>query len=145
MASEKTKATVLRIAGTLSLSMGAFHFWLPTLFGWHQGMASAPTSLQWALQSLNFFWSLLTLVAGALVVVLAQRRAWQDEFGRITLLALAAYWASHAAYLVLKPFPLPASLTWLGACFVAFALAQMVLHAWPALAAGRRSSSVGTT
>jgi len=133
MASVKAKAAVLWIAGTLSLSMGAFHFWLPALFGWHQGMANAPTSLQWALQSLNFFWSLLTALAGLLVVLLARRGAWREGVGRITLLVLGTYWAGHAAYLVLRPFPLPAGLGWLGRCFVAFAIAQMVLHAWPAL------------
>jgi len=139
MASEKARSAVLWVAGICSMGMGAFHFWLPALFGWHRGMASAPTSLQWALQSLNFFWSLSTLLAGVLVVVLAHRRAWKEGVGRIALLLLATYWAGHATYLLLRPFPLPVGLIWLGRCFVAFALAQTIMHAWPALVATSRS------
>ena len=138
MSGEKARTVALWLAGTFSVGMGSFHFWLPTLFGWQLAMANAPDSLQWALQSLNFFWSLLTVLAGVGVVVLAHRGAWKDGVGRIVLLLLAAYWAGHAAYLLLRPFPLPAGLTWLGRCFVAFALAQMIMHAWPALTAKPR-------
>lgn len=124
-------------AGVLSLSMGAFHFWLPSIFGWARAMAQAPSSLQWALMSLNFFWSLLALLTGALVLILAGRGDWSSPAGRCAVGTLAGYWAVHAAYLLLRPFPLPPHLGWLGVAFVGFAAVQAILHGVPALAGGR--------
>jgi hypothetical protein len=124
----------LVVAGVLSLSMGGFHLFLPRVFDWSRGMRSAPDSLEWALFSLNVFWSVLILLTGVLAIVLA-RRDWSEHApGRAVLGALACYWLVHALYLLVFPFPLPANLQWLGTAFVGFALLQALLHGWPALA-----------
>jgi hypothetical protein len=127
------------IAGVLSLGMGGFHLFLPRIFNWSHAMRSAPDSIEWALLSLNVFWSVLILLTGALVVVLA-RRDWSEHApGRLVLGALACYWLVHTLYLLVFPFPLPASLRWLGMAFVGFALVQALLHGWPALVRPHRN------
>lgn len=122
----------LLAAGALSVGMGVFHLWVPTVFRWNDGMRAAPDSLRWALSSLNYFWSTLTLLMGALVITLVVKRLATTPSAHAVLLALAAYWASHTIYLIARPFPLPTDLHWLGQVFMAFAVLQALLHAWPA-------------
>lgn len=119
----------LATAGALSAGMGGFHFWLPQLFDWAGGIASAPASLRWALLSLNAFWSLFAVTTGALAVALAWRGGWSERAGRYVGVALAAYWFAHTVYLVLRPFPLPPGLAWLGRSFVGFAAVLALLYA----------------
>jgi len=127
----KAKRSSLIAAGALSVGMGTFHLFLPQVFGWANGMRDAPSSLQWALSSLNVFWSLLILLTGVLVVVLT-RGSWSElPPCRAILSTLACYWLMHTAYLLVFPFPLPADLAWLGRAFIAYAAAQAVLHGWP--------------
>jgi hypothetical protein len=133
MSNAKKNALALYVGGGLSMGMGAFHLFLPTIFGWTAAMRSAPSSLQWALSSLNVFWSLLILLTGALAIVIAWRGWQQHPAGMAVSGALACYWALHAMYLVAQPFPLPRSLAWLGWSFVAFAAGQALLHARPLL------------
>jgi hypothetical protein len=135
MSNAEKNAIALYAGGGLSLGMGAFHLFLPTIFGWSAAMRSAPSSLQWATASLNVFWSLLILLTGALVLAIAWRRWQQQPAGRAALAMLAGYWALHTAYLVAQPFPLPPSLAWLGWLFLAFAAGQALLHAAPLLSA----------
>ncbi len=135
MSNARRSALALYIGGGLSMSMGAFHLFLPTVFGWSAGMRSAPSSLQWALSSLNVFWSLLILLTGALAIAVARRRWQQHPAGFAAIGVLACYWALHATYLIAQPFPLPRSLAWLGWSFVAFAVGQALLHAIPLLSA----------
>ncbi len=135
MSNARGNALALYVGGGLSMSMGGFHFFLPTVFGWSAAMRSAPSSMQWALSSINVFWSLLILLTGALAIAIA-RRSWQQHpAGMAALRLMTCYWALHAAYLVAQPFPLPRSLAWLGWLFVVFAVGQALLHAVPLLSA----------
>lgn len=131
----------LATAGVLSTSMGVFHFWLPRLFDWAGGIASAPASLRWALLSLNAFWSLFAVITGVLALALARTGEWRTGAGRFVAVALAGYWLAHTAYLVLWPFPLPSRLAWLGGAFLGFAITQAALHAWPAVCSWRARRS----
>ena len=130
--------TALTVAGALSIGMGAFHWWLPELFGWNAGMAAAPATLRWALPALNAFWSLFAIGTGTIAWRLARGEAWRSPSGAFVTATFAAYWSLHAAYLVARPFPLPSRLAWLGWAFLGFAVAQAVLHGWAALGARRR-------
>ena len=138
MNEQRHARAALAAAGILSIGMGGFHFWLPRLFHWADGIASAPDSLRWALLALNAFWSGFAVATGALALGLAWRDEWRGSAGRLAAAVLAAYWCAHAAYLVAWPFPLPPRLAWLGAAFVGFAAMQALLHAWAAATARSR-------
>src|SRR5437773_9608727 len=51
----------LAIAGSSSAAMGAYHFFLPSMFHWDRFVTKVPDSIQWALFSINFFFSYLLL------------------------------------------------------------------------------------
>lgn len=114
--------------GLLSASMGGFHFALPDIFHWRDSLGAVPDSIAWALIGLNMFWSALVLATGLLVMLIAVRGWWTQPGARWALVAIGLYWAFHAVYLVLAPFPLPPSLAWLGASFLGFAALQSALH-----------------
>ena len=74
MNEQRHARAALAAAGILSIGMGGFHFWLPQLFRWADGIASAPDSLRWALLALNAFWSGFAVATGALALGLALAR-----------------------------------------------------------------------
>jgi hypothetical protein len=117
------------LAGFLSCSIGAFHLALPRIYGWDAGMRTAPDSLKWALNALNAFWATAIILAGLLTILIAGGRWWSAPAGRWALAAFATYWALHTTYLLIWPFPMPASLAWLATAFLGFAFVQTGLHA----------------
>lgn len=52
---------LLLTAGVASAAMAAFHFFLPTVFQWSRYTAPVPTSIRWALDAINAFFSTLLL------------------------------------------------------------------------------------
>src|SRR6266513_571751 len=51
----------LAIAGSSSAAMGSYHFFLPSMLHWDRFVTKIPDSIQWALFSINFFFSYLLL------------------------------------------------------------------------------------
>jgi hypothetical protein len=123
---------LLFLAGVMALALAAFHFFLPSVFGWDAAAADLPDSLQWALRALNDLWSLFALVTALLVLAIAARGWWTQSAGKAVLAAMTLYWLLHAGYLLMRPFPLPVELATLGMAFVAFPVVQVLLMA-PAL------------
>src|SRR5436190_317022 len=64
-----TAKIALAIAGSSSAAMGAYHFFLPSMFHWDRFVTKVPDSIQWALFSINFFFSYLLLAGGILTLV----------------------------------------------------------------------------
>jgi hypothetical protein len=114
--------TAVAVAGVASAAMGAFHFFLPQLFGWGRFTQSLPVEIRWALSAINAFLSLF-LVAGGLASVRDARLMGRCSNG--LLWTMLAFWAFNAVYQVLWPFPTP-GVRWV---LLAFALSVATLYA----------------
>ena len=116
---------LLLTAGVASAAMAAFHFFLPTVFEWSRHMAPVPTSIRWALDAINAFFSTLLLLGSiaTIRVALAPRRDTTIIWG------MALFWVFNTAYQLLWPFPQRA-VSWGTLGFAALMLASYTLALW---------------
>jgi hypothetical protein len=98
---------------------------------WRSGLDNVADSLVWALFALNFSWSLLVFLAGALVMYAAFLGAAAGKFARVTVFAVGLFWAIHGTYTWLNPLPLPPSLSWLRIMLGVFPVVVVLLHWLP--------------
>src|SRR5688572_13378211 len=103
----------LLLAGLHDCGLAAYHFFLPYHMQWDRALDSIPDSLRWALYALNFSWSLLVLLAGALVIYASTLGPAQGKFVKVTIFTIGLFWAIHGLYTWLNPLPLPPALLWL--------------------------------
>jgi hypothetical protein len=87
-----------------------------------------------ALYALNFSWSLLLLLTGALVLYAAFLGPSAGLFARRMIFVVGLFWAIHGVYTWINPFPLPRSLAWLGMVMAAFPAITITLHWLPLIA-----------
>src|SRR5712691_8626987 len=105
-----TAKIALAIAGSFSSAMGAYHFFLPSMFHWDRFVTRIPSSIQWALFSINFFFSYLLLAGGILTFVALRRLSRLLPPDRGVLLAMGGFWIVNTLYQVFIPMPLPPKL-----------------------------------
>ena len=118
----------LLAAGILTASMGLYHFWLPAQFGWARELAQ-DRMLQWALLSINTFFSYLLLAGGVVTFAIALRRRPRDPIDAWMLIAMTGFWVLNAAYQMFLPMPLPPRLASLRWALLAFAIVVLFLYA----------------
>lgn len=130
----------LGLAGIKGGGMALYHFVLPYHMNWGQGLVGVADSLVWALYALNFSWSLLVLLAEALVLYAAWLGPEAGGFARRTVFTVGLFWAIHGAYTWLNPLPLPPSWVWLRYVLGLFPAVVVLLHWLPLVAyrGGRR-------
>jgi hypothetical protein len=119
----------MAVAGAATAGMGAFHFFLPSLFGWARFTSTLPAEIQWALCAMNAFLSLLLLVGG-LATMMPMRSpgvgvAW-------TTWTMVVFWLFNACYQLMWPFPTP-GVRWV---LFTFALLVALLYAGALFAYG---------
>ena len=118
----------LLTAGILTAGMGLYHFLLPAQFGWGEELAK-DRMLQWALLSINTFFSYLLLTGGALTIAIALRgRPW-DPIHAWMLVAMTGFWVLNAVYQMLLPMPLPPRLAGLRWVLLSFAVVVVFFYA----------------
>jgi hypothetical protein len=119
---------LLAAAGLLTAGMGAYHFFLPTQFGWSAELAN-DAMLRWALLSINSFCSFLLVVGGVLTFVTSfQPRPW-GVVANWMLLGMMGFWIFNAVYQFVLPMPLPTSLAKLVWVLRGFAILTAALYA----------------
>jgi hypothetical protein len=123
----------LAIGGIQTCMLASYHFVLPTHMQWDRGIGDLVPALVWALYALNFFWSLLALLTGILVVRAALRGPTDDTFTRNTIFVLGLYWLIHGAYTWVNPLPMPRSMATLKYVLLAFPALTAALHWLPLL------------
>ncbi len=124
---------LLALAGFHDCAIALYHFVLPYQFSWKNFLHGVPASVTWTLFALNFSWSLLTLLAGLLVLYAATLGPAAGAFARRTIFAIGLFWAIHGAYTWIHPFPVPRTLAWLQYAIAAFPVIVVTLHWSPLL------------
>src|SRR5262249_24968727 len=104
---------LLVIAALHDCAIGSYHFILPSQWHWGAGLQSLPASLVWGIYTLNFSWSLLMLIVGAMILYAAVQDVRGNLFVRRVVFGVGLFWALHGAHLWLYPVPVPHSLLWL--------------------------------
>ena len=110
--------------------MGAYHFFLPSMFHWGAFLKKVPQPIPWALFSLNFFFSFLLLAGGILtfVALRALRRSPAMHPDRGILFAMTGFWLSNTLYQIFIPMPLPPNLWPLHVVLLGFAAATTLAY-----------------
>ena len=127
----------LGFAGVNEVGMGLYHFVLPFHMGWGDHLGGVPTSITWALYTLNFSWSLLVVLTGLLVLHVARLGPDAGRFARRFVFVVGLFWLVHGASTWIRPFPMPASLAWLWVLLATFPVAMVAAH-WAALAGTKK-------
>ena len=124
-----TAKIALAIAGSSSAAMGAYHFFLPSMFHWDRFVTKIPDSIQWALFSINFFFSYLLLAGGILTLIALRRLHRSLPPDRGVLYAMAGFWLVNVLYQLVIPMPLPAKLWLLHLVLVGYAVLCTLAYA----------------
>jgi len=128
MPDRRTFTPLLLIAGAMTALMGGYHFFLPLEFGWSADLAHDPM-LQWALLSINSFFSFLLLMGGLVTIVIGVRpRPW-GPIGVGFLAGMTSFWFFNACYQLLFPMPLPHRLSSLAWVLAGFAILAALFYA----------------
>src|ERR1700730_6289335 len=98
-----TAKIALFIAAFSSCAMGAYHFFLPHMFHWDNFVKKIPSVIQWALFSINFFFSFLLLAGGVLTFVALRRLHRSLPPDRGVLVAMAGFWIANTLYQLRLP------------------------------------------
>ena len=116
---------LLLTAGVASAAMAAFHFFLPTVFQWSRYMTSVPTSIRWAMDAINVFFSTLLLLGsvGTIRVALSSRGSTMIIWG------MTLFWMVNTAYQLLWPFP-QRTVWWGTFAFAALMVVSYSLALW---------------
>ena len=105
-----TAKIALFVAASCSCAMGAYHFFLPHMFHWDAFVKKIPSVIQWALFSINFFFSFLLLAGGILTFVAFRRLQRSLPTDRGVLFAMGGFWIVNTLYQIFIPMPLPPKL-----------------------------------
>jgi hypothetical protein len=128
MTRKHTATVALTIAASCSSAMGAYHFFLPSMFRWAAFLKKVPEPIPWALFSINFFFSFLLLAGGILTFVTVRQLRRSSHLDRGILFAMAAFWLANSLYQVFLPMPLPARLWPLHAVLLGFAAMTLLAY-----------------
>lgn len=140
MRSPRAWKVCLGVAGSLTCALGLYHTMLPFHMGWRHYVEGVPDSITWALFALNFSWSVLVVLASALVLYAARLGPAAGTFARRTVFTVGLFWLIHGAYTWVSPLPLPSSLAWLKLVLWGFPAVVIALH-WIPLVAYRRTDT----
>ncbi len=95
MRRESLVRTCLLVGGAFTSGMGAYHFFLPSMFRWSEYVHGSPEPI-WAIFAMNAMLSFLMLWCGLATILIALKR---DEFGataRFVTLGMALFWIVNA-------------------------------------------------
>src|SRR5205807_1937142 len=122
MTRSRTATIALAVAASSSCLMGAYHFFLPSMFHWDSFVTKIPSAIRWGLFSINFFFSFLLLGGGILTLVALRRltRSLPPDCG--VLIVMAGFWIANTLYQLVIPMPLPPSLWLLHVVLVGYAV-----------------------
>lgn len=103
---------LLILGGGFTTAMAAYHFFLPTMFGWAAEVKSVHPTVSWALFSLNFFFSFVLLALGVLTLLGVLLRRTHEWTYLAVAVAAAGFWLVNGSYQVIVPMPMPQRLPW---------------------------------
>jgi len=118
---------LLLLAGGGSLMMGAYHLFLPSIFGWDQYLGRLPDTVRWGALSINAFLSTLLVALGVLTLSLVVTGD-RGPTALGLLAAAAVFWVVNLGYQVFIPMPLPEAFGAVRWVLLAFAAAAAALN-----------------
>ena len=128
MTRSRTATIALAFAASSSCLMGAYHFFLPSMFHWDRFVTKVPGAIRWGLFSINFFFSFLLLAGGILTFVALRRLCRSLPPDRGVLVAMGGFWLANTLYQLFIPMPLPPKLWVLRVVLVGYAIVTAIAY-----------------
>lgn len=128
MKTKKLLKISLLVAGVFSSGMALYHFILPYHLGWKHSLIEVTAMINWAMFSLNNFFSFLLLWGGIMTIITAFRWEKVDLLGYGILVGMGLFWIFNASYQIFIPMPLPEHLIVLKWGLLAFAVFLVILY-----------------
>ena len=124
----RTATIALAIAASSSCLMGAYHFFLPSMFHWDRFVNKIPGAIRWGLFSINFFFSFLLLAGGVLTFIALRRLRRSLPYDRGVLVAMGGFWLANTLYQLFIPMPLPPKLWVLHVVLIGYAVLTTIAY-----------------
>jgi hypothetical protein len=128
MTRSRTAKIALAVAASNSCLMGAYHFFLPSMFHWDMYVKKIPDAIRWGLFSINFFFSFLLLAGGILTFIAFRQLHRSLAPDRSVLVAIGGFWLANTLYQLFIPMPLPPKLWVLHVVLVGYAVVTTVAY-----------------
>ena len=128
MKTKKLWKTSLLVAGVFSSGMALYHFILPYHLGWKDSIIEVTAMINWAIFSLNHFFSFLLLWGGIITIITAFRWEKVDLLGYGILVGMGLFWIFNASYQIFIPMPLPERLIVLKWGLLTFSVFLVILY-----------------
>lgn len=126
----------LYVAGISSAGMGAYHFFLPHIFGWEPYLAKLPDMIHWGVHAINTFFSALLFAGGVITLAMLHYGA-ESPIARGVLLAMTLCWEINFVNQIVVPTPMPPRMIVLRLALLGFAALTMTAYAYATLSAWR--------
>lgn len=130
----------LLVAGVSSAGMGAYHFFLPHLWGWEAWLMRLPPTVHWGVHAINTFFSALLAAAGVLTLAML-RHGVAGPIARGLLLAMTLCWEINVVHQIVSPMPMPPQMLPLRLALLGFAVLVTFAYGYATWAAWRLGRS----
>lgn len=98
-----TQKILTTLASLITMGFGAWHFFVPMKWNWSSNIAPHATELVLAVNAINFFYSLLLVLIGALNILIIWNDG-TDDFTLVVVLSMSAIlWTSRSILQVVRP------------------------------------------
>lgn len=131
---------VLVVAGASSAGMGAYHFFLPHIWGWERWLIGLPPMIHWGVHAINTFFSALLFAGGVLTLAMLRYGA-DDPIARGLLVAMTLCWEINAINQIVSPPPMPPRMLPLRMTLLGFSLLAALAYAYATVATNRGDGS----
>lgn len=127
-------SVALFIAGINSAGMGAYHFFLPHVWGWESFLAKLPPMVHWGVHAINTFFSALLFAGGALTLTML-RHGMDGPIARGLLLAMTLCWEINVVHQIVVPVPMPPQMIALRMTLLGFSILTTLAYGYATLRA----------
>lgn len=108
--------------------MGAYHFFLPHLFGWEAWLMGLPPMIHWGVHAINTFFSALLFAGGVLTLAMLRYGA-DTPIARGLLIAMTLCWEVNAVNQLVTPPPMPERMFALRVTLLGFSIVAGLAYA----------------
>ncbi len=128
---KNTHKFLLKLGTLQSVAMAIYHFFIPYQFGWDQYLKAESPTINWALVSINNYYSFTLLVAGGLLLFFLLGKKDQQQSISLLSFILLVHWLFSFFYQLISPMPLPIRLGFLSYILIGVTVFNSVLFAIP--------------
>ena len=121
---------LIQFGGFQTTAMAIYHFFIPYQFSWSDYITEYSPTINWALYSINNYFSFTLLVLGFALLYFIKKKSSDLNILRLLILINLLFWGFSFIYQIIEPMPLPDRLDWLRILLPSIALLNTMVFAF---------------